>query len=573
MSACPRLARHFARFSLLAGATVVAIAVVVLIGWTSGIAALTRPAPGWVAMNPLTAISFILCGVSLLLQRRASNGADLSERLTRRPRMIGKLLAGTALVIAVACVMMYLLQGTGIDQVLFSDQLNGNRMAPNTALCFITIALALLMMDWETRAGNRPAQVLALAAASVAWLVLLGYCFNVRALYGVGTGIPMALPTAIAHALLSLGVLCARPDRGLMAAITSNSGAGILSRRLLPAAIGIPPLLGLFSTWLEAQSAVEDQRFGLSLFVVLTTVVLAGLVWSNARLLHRAEAQHERAEQALRDSEALYHSLVEGLPLNIFRKDRDGRFTFGNRRFCETIQKPIEQLVGRTDFDFFPKELAEKYRRDDELVMETARVFETVEEHQKSAGEMIYVQVLKSPVYDSRNEIVGVQAIFWDVTEKRRAEDSFAQERQLLTSLLDHIPDSIYFKDHKSRFIRINEAMVKRFSLADASDALGKDDFDFFKPEHAQAAFNDEQRVMESGEPIIGKEEKEVWPDGRIIWVSTTKMPLRDTRGQIAGTFGVSRDITDRKRIEEAMQFAKEAAEGEAARKATSWPI
>ncbi len=319
-------------------------------------------------------------------------------------------------------------------------------------------------------------------------------------------------------------------------------------------------MLGLFCSWLT-QSAVEEPAFGLSLLVVLTTVVLAGVVWSNARLLHRAEAQHERAEQALSDSEALYHSLVEGLPLNIFRKDRDGRFTFGNRRFCETIQKPIQQLVGRTDFDFFPKELAEKYRRDDELVMSTAQVFETVEEHQKETGEMIYVQVLKSPVYDARNEIVGVQAIFWDVTEKRRAEDSLAQERQLLTSLLDHIPDSIYFKDRKSRFIRINEAMVKRFSLADTSDALGKTDFDFFKPEHAQAAFDDEQRVMEMGEPIIGKEEKEVWPDGRIVWVSTTKMPLRDTRGQIVGTFGVSRDITDRKRIEEAMQMAKEAAE------------
>src|SRR5688572_23290396 len=105
---------------------------------------------------------------------------------------------------------------------------------------------------------------------------------------------------------------------------------------------------------------------------------------------------------------------------------------------------------------------------------------------------------------------------------------------------MDHVPDSIYFKDRQSRFIRINQAMVKRFSLADASEALGKTDFDFFGAEHAQVAFDDERRMMESGEAIVGKEEKEVWPDGRIIWVSTTKMPLRDTRGHIVGTFGVS---------------------------------
>jgi PAS domain S-box-containing protein len=218
-------------------------------------------------------------------------------------------------------------------------------------------------------------------------------------------------------------------------------------------------------------------------------------------------------------------------------------------------------ILGKTDFDFFPPELAEKYRRDDELVATSGQVFETVEEHQKDTGELIYVHVLKSPVYDARNQIIGVQAIFWDVTEKRRAEESLAQERRLLTSLMDHVPDSIYFKDRGSRFIRINQAMVNRFSLVDAGDALGKNDFDFFRPEHAQAAFDDEQRVMTTGQPIIGKEEKEVWPDGRVIWVSTTKMPLRDTRGQIVGTFGVSRDITDRKRIEEALQQAKETAE------------
>jgi PAS domain S-box-containing protein len=279
------------------------------------------------------------------------------------------------------------------------------------------------------------------------------------------------------------------------------------------------------------------------------------------RILVRSETQHDAAVQALRDSEALYHSLVEGLPLNIFRKDREGRFTFCNKRFCETIRRPLSGIIGRTDWDFFPAELAEKYRRDDELVTSTGQIFETVEEHQKETGELIYVHVLKSAVHDARGQIIGVQAIFWDVTEKRRAEDSLAQERRLLTSLMDNVPDSIYFKDRASRFLRINGAMVKRFDLAEAGQAIGKTDFDFFRPEHAQAAFDDEQRVMTTGEPIVGKEEKEVWTDGRVIWVSTTKMPLRDTRGQIIGTFGVSRDITDRKRIEAALEQARDAAE------------
>ena len=291
--------------------------------------------------------------------------------------------------------------------------------------------------------------------------------------------------------------------------------------------------------------------------ILLTGVLLFVAGW----VLVRSEAQHDAAVQALRDSEALYHSLVEGLPLNIFRKDRAGKFTFANRRFCETIRRTPADILGRTDWDFFPNELAEKYRRDDELVVSNGRMLETVEEHQKETGELIYVHVLKSPVFDARNQIIGVQAIFWDVTEKRRAEDSLAQERQLLTSLMDNVPDSIYFKDRASRFLRINQAMVQRFGLADASEAVGKTDFDFFRPEHAQAAFDDEQRVMATGEPIVSKEEKEVWTDGRVVWVSTTKMPLRDPRGQTIGTFGVSRDITERKRIEADLKQAKDAAE------------
>jgi PAS domain S-box-containing protein len=301
--------------------------------------------------------------------------------------------------------------------------------------------------------------------------------------------------------------------------------------------------------------AAANRLAAIALVVAGISLFLAG--W----ILVRSESRQDAATQALRDSEALYHSLVEGLPLNIFRKDLDGRFTFGNRRFCETVGRPLSGVLARTDWDFFPAELAEKYRRDDLQVTSTGQVFETVEEHQKDTGEMIYVHVLKSPVYDARGQIIGVQAIFWDVTEKRRAEESLAQERRLLTSLMDNVPDSIYFKDRASRFLRINQAMARRFGLTEVSQAIGKTDFDFFRAEHAQAAFDDEQRVMATGEPIVGKVEREAWADGRSGWVSTTKMPLRDMRGQIVGTFGVSRDITDRKRIEEALQQAKDAAE------------
>jgi two-component system sensor histidine kinase/response regulator len=128
------------------------------------------------------------------------------------------------------------------------------------------------------------------------------------------------------------------------------------------------------------------------------------------------------AEQALRDSEALYHSVVEHLPVALFRKDRQGRFVFANRLFCESLGLPLEEIVGKTDLDFYPEGLAHKYMQDDRDVMESGTVFEDIEEHCAPDGINRYVEVLKAPVHDARGELVGLLGIFWDVTARKRAE-------------------------------------------------------------------------------------------------------------------------------------------------------
>jgi sigma-B regulation protein RsbU (phosphoserine phosphatase) len=137
--------------------------------------------------------------------------------------------------------------------------------------------------------------------------------------------------------------------------------------------------------------------------------------------------------------------------------------------------------------------------------------------------------------------------------ERHHAQDASRRDQHLLEILMNKIPDAIYFKDVDSRFLRINRAHARRFSLADPTLATGKTDADFFIGSHAQQARADEQQVMNTGLPLVGIEEMETWPDGTISWVSTTKMPLRDFAGRIIGTFGISRDITPRKEAELAL--------------------
>jgi PAS domain S-box-containing protein len=134
-------------------------------------------------------------------------------------------------------------------------------------------------------------------------------------------------------------------------------------------------------------------------------------------------------------------------------------------------------------------------------------------------------------------------------------------DSELLLLLMENMPDAIYFKDLQSRFLRINRGLADRFGLADPAEALGKTDFDFFNEEHARQAYLDEQDVIRTGRPLVAREEKENWPDGRLTWASTTKLPLRDRTGTIIGTFGISRDITHRKQTEAALREAKDQAE------------
>ena len=171
-------------------------------------------------------------------------------------------------------------------------------------------------------------------------------------------------------------------------------------------------------------------------------------------------------------------------------------------------------------------------------------------EHLRKDGSRLQVSETLSPIRDNTGFVTGVSVISRDVTERKQAEAALKEERHLLHTLMDNLPDPIYFKDRESRFTRINRAHANLFGLSDPAQAVGKADFDFFAAEHAQEAYNDEREIIRTGHPLVGKEEQEIWPDGHRTWVSTTKMTLRDVHGNIVGTFGVSRDITDRKRAE-----------------------
>ena len=264
----------------------------------------------------------------------------------------------------------------------------------------------------------------------------------------------------------------------------------------------------------------------------------------------RDVTERKRADQELHESEERYRSLVEAAPDVIYTVSaEDGSLTSLNPAFetltgwsrAEWLGKPFVGMVHPDDLpvavERFQKALRGEMHPPREL-----RVLCKSGEY--LVGEFTSTQQVKD------GKVVGQLAIARDITDRKRAEEALIEERYLLHTLMDNLPDAVYFKDRESRFTRINKADVKLFGLSGPAQAVGKTDFDFFTTEHAQEAYNDEQQIIRTGQPVVGKEEMETWPDGHVTWASTTKMPLRDAKGNIIGTFGVSRDVTERKRAE-----------------------
>ncbi|MCA9138242.1 MAG: PAS domain-containing protein, partial [Planctomycetales bacterium] len=269
-------------------------------------------------------------------------------------------------------------------------------------------------------------------------------------------------------------------------------------------------------------------------------------------------SEQKHLSHSLGEAESVYRSLVESLPLCVLRKDSHGRLQYANELACDMMGVSAAAIVGKTDFDLFPADLAKKYLADDRHVMESGKLHHNIERHQDSGGKIKHVEVWKAPVHDAAGDVVGIQVMFWDVTDQKNAEHQVEYEKFLLSILLDTVPDAVYFKDTDSRFIRLSRSCARKLGLDDPRDAIGKSDADFFGRDHAKEALADERRIMETGETILTKIERETYPDREDTWCSTTKVPLRDLGGAIVGTFGISRDVSKQKRAEQELSSERD---------------
>lgn len=256
-----------------------------------------------------------------------------------------------------------------------------------------------------------------------------------------------------------------------------------------------------------------------------------------------------KAQASLRESEERYRGLVEMAPISIVVHSA-GRLVFANPEAVRTFGvESVEQLLGRPVLDFIHPDQREWVAERIEHIYRREMLPGLVEEKYLQAdGTPLDVEVTASPITFEGKP--ASQVVFRDITARKRTEEALVAERTLFQALMDNLPDSIYFKDTHLRFVRVNRSQAALLGCAEPQAAVGKTDFDFYTAEHAAKSRADEQRILDSGEPLVGNLERVMRADGRATWMSTTAVPLYGAEGELLGLVGLSRDVDEQVRAE-----------------------
>ncbi len=333
----------------------------------------------------------------------------------------------------------------------------------------------------------------------------------------------------------------------------------------------------------------------LIILILLSTTVYQGILLRKSRIRKKLYLELSASQGPL-SPRNLLNTLMFNAPDFVYIKDTEGRFLTVSRKLAKTLGKNSpEELIGKTDHDFHSRSLADSFRKIEIEIMASGKaLFDHEEESRDENGNKIQVSTSKIPIKNNTGEIVGIVGIGRDITRekekeqviRKKSEDLIEanvlleerqeeilqqqeeirvqseradEERKQLFTLINAMPDRIYIKDRKSRFIIGNIHVAKIMGANSPEELTGKTDFEYYSKDIASMYYQDEQEIMAKDQHLINKEEIGLNTEGEEIVVSTTKVPVKDENGNIIGIVGIGRDITNQKEVEEALKDKSEA--------------
>jgi len=280
------------------------------------------------------------------------------------------------------------------------------------------------------------------------------------------------------------------------------------------------------------------------------------------RLLQELAEAHEETEEQLSNEQYLMNALMKNIPDHIYFKDLESRFIRISRSHAQSFGLcDPKKVIGKTDFDFFTEEHARKAFEDEQRIIRTGETISLEEKQTWSNRQNSWVSTTKIPLRDRKGKIIGTFGISKDITKRKQAEESLLNERALFRTIIDLIPDAVYVKDSAGRKVLANPKEVQFAGKKTEAEVIGQTDFDLYPDEAAKHSLDEDQMVIQTEKSILDAEGQLIDQAGMLHWLQISKVPLRDLDGKVTGLVGVTRDVTDQKKIEQALLKAKQEAE------------
>lgn len=558
ISRLKRWSIYFSGVVITFTAVLIAVALLVLVGWQWDIVSFKGPWPGLAVMNPVTAVTFLLSGLSLLILA--------PRRRSTKRTSLGRILACG--VILIGLLRLLSVQWPGfwrVDYLFYSHQIlldtlqhsaTPRTMSPSSTITFILSGIALVLLSVRRRSITTAAQIIAIVIGLIGLFTLICYLYGVKELDIPTVTLPMAMPSTFCFLLLCFGILFATPGKGIMRQITGPYTGSIMSRRFIPFALLVPAIFGwaiLFSPW---RNSISIQ---LSAAILIICIILFSLAFIgyNTGLLNRRDLAHRRVLHELEASEQRYRLLIGSIKdYAIVMLDPSGRLISWNEGAEALTGYKADEVIGRNYSKFYDRRDIDSGIPDGNL-LQAAKNGQSYREgwRPRKDGSRYWAEGIYTAIRNERGQLEGYSVIVRDVTERKQAQEKIAYQARLM----EDSSDAIFAVDADYHFVSFNKAAEALYGY-NAAEVIGQPINNILRNPMA----DDEKADIRLQLLEVG-----YWK-GLITYHTRNKKPLdiamsisrtHDERGRIDGYIMVCRDMTERLKAEEKLRRFNEELE------------